>query len=89
MGKREAGMSERALTAREKTAPHPFGRKVMAAQLLDGSVVICDPDAPIEHGCRVLLVIPGYQGSTGAAIEGRCLTKHPSKTKGPLCAGLA
>lgn len=41
-------------------------------QLFEGPIVVCDPDAPIEYGCRVF-------GDGSGALDGRCETKRPSK----------
>jgi len=49
----------------------------MACQLPSGPIVVCDPDAPIEYGCRVLVSLEDSSG----VIDGRCLTKHPRKAK--------
>jgi hypothetical protein len=48
-----------------------FGPNTIAHQLVDGNIVIADPDAPIEYDCRVLLVLShlGQMMGTGAAVE--------------------
>lgn len=61
--------------SKHRATPHPFGRGAVAHQLSEGAIVICDPDAPIEFGCRVLVAF------SDCAVHGRCLTKHPSKAK--------
>ncbi len=46
--------------------------------LLTGQIVICDADAPIEYGCRVLVRVTTTHEE---AFIGRCGTRHPSKAK--------
>lgn len=38
--------------------------------------LLCDPDQPIEHGCRVLLRTPD-----GSRFDCTVLTKHPARAK--------
>src|SRR5271169_1450970 len=61
---------------------HPFGPDAIAHQLFDGPIVVADPDAPIEYGCRVLLTLTTEDAKfSHYAFEGRCETKHPAKAK--------
>jgi hypothetical protein len=58
-----------------------FGPNAIAHQLADGPIVVADPDAPIEYGCRVLLTFNKNDAKLSGAFEARCETKHPAKAK--------